>query len=736
MPICPAGKVAGKHLFQFSGSTDFSFTAKMQHASDIQLDDREEVKLSANDTYPAVFQFIPAEDISSTQLDITVTSESDDVLAYLKVSRDCKDVKDNIDAVDYKGKSLRLSFAKKGRITLSKFSTPPLDNSNSSWFIGIGIKNASGDTPIDARKTVILTLKRSFDYSYSPLMSLGTICLVLGVVLSFWAWRSFRRRTNLTSTEISQAMRVVLCTYTFSQGTKTFSYITFIVGSVLMVGSFQFVFADWYLMIQEGDRDHCYYNDFCYRVRYADIPYNLIVSNVAYVLHGLILAINVLFMESEVLAQCKKLASSAKKNWEDRLRLACEKRKKEVDEFINKKVYELTKKQKPSETMEEVAQNNGGGNSKEADYLSVNISDRELPSHLLTCPDISLHCGEMLVPEVKPGVHESSFVEALKKRYSFSIGYALAWALCFQGMFSALYHFCPSRFTFQFDTAFMFVIAGLSVIFCYNGIERQPCTTKVEAKRRVGAANLFLFFFVPLLIFNYFGTMYHSEAGLNEKLQIFLFPLFTIWVFIIALWARYKLSEVCRKHYCIRCKSNYESCKCQTCCCTKKFVVTIFCAIAVFTPLVLIVLWFLKIVEFTNAILGFCIAESLIVLVGSFWLSPKPWARLRASCSKNVYYLIFQVGSMMLYLCTTLALNISALWIFFAKETTNKGKPPEKSRDLNQECILLAYFDWHDMWHISSSFGLIMWTLMAIHISYACPELDKRQSQTSVPVEM
>ena len=724
MPICPAGKVAGKHLFQFSGSTDFSFTAKMQQASDIQLDDREEVKLSANDTYPAVFQFIPAEDISSTQLDITVTSESDDVLAYLKVSRDCKDVKDNIDAVDYKGKSLRLSFAKKGRITLSKFSTPPLDNSNSSWFIGIGIKNASGDTPIDARKTVILTLKRSFDYSYSPLMSLGTICLVLGVVLSFWAWRSFRRRTNLTSTEISQAMRVVLCTYTFSQGTKTFSYITFIVGSVLMVGSFQFVFADWYLMIHEGDRDHCYYNDLCYRVRYADIPFNLIVSNLAYVVHGLILAVNVLLMESQVLAHCKKLASSAKQKREEKLRLVYNKMEKRLNQVITEKVNGAITAPNPNET----------GYSKELDYILKVVPDDELPGHLLTCPDISLHLEEMLVPKVNTA--DLDLEGALKKKYSFSLGYALAWALCFQGMFSALYHFCPSRFTFQFDTAFMFVIAGLSVIFCYNGIERQPCTTKVEAKRRVGAANLFLFFFVPLLIFNYFGTMYHSEAGLNEKLQIFLFPLFIIWVFIIALWARYKLSEVCRKHYCIRCKSNYESCKCQTCCCTKKFVVTIFCAIAVFTPLVLIVLWFLKIVEFTNAILGFCIAESLIVLVGSFWLSPKPWARLRASCSKNVYYLIFQVGSMMLYLCTTLALNISALWIFFAKETTNKGKPPEKSRDLNQECILLAYFDWHDMWHISSSFGLIMWTLMAIHISYACPELDKRQSQTSVPVEM
>ena len=704
-PFCPTkGKARGKHLL-FSGTTGVSFMAEMRQEGGIQLDDPVKVELSAKDTYPAVFQFTPAEDISGTQLDVTVTSESDDVPAYLKVSRDCKDVKENIEVVDYKGESLRLSFAKKGRITLSKFSTPPLTASTSSWFIGITIKNASGDTPINARKKVTLTLKRSFAYSYARPMWIVqcAICILIGlVVVSIWAWISFREYPCVALCEIFSAMPCFPFYYLLIQGPKTFSYITFIVGSVLMVGSFQFVFADWYLMIQEGDRDHCYYNDFCYRVRYADIPYNLIVSNLVYVFHGLILAINVLFMESEVLAKCKKLASSAKKNWEDRLRLACEKRKKEVDEFINKKkkskkndkkVTKVKKKQKPSKTMEEVAQNNGGGNSKEPDHFLVNISDRELPSHLLTCPDISLHCGEMLVPEVKPGIHESSFVEALKKRYSFSIGYALAWALCFQGMFSALYHFCPSRFTFQFDTAFMFVIAGLSVILLYNGIERQPCTTEVEAKSRVEAANLFLFFLVPLLIFNYFGTMYHSEAGLKKIFQIPFFLFFIVWFLIIATWAGCKVHAVCS--------------------CTKGFLLTLFILSGfVVTPLALFILWSIKILEFTDAILWFCIAESVVASGGSFCLG------LKCEELKGTLCFIIKIFFEVLYTFVILALNGIALWIFFAKETTDKSKSPEKSRDLNQECILLAFFDWHDVWHFCSSFGLFMAALMVIHTSY------------------
>ena len=61
----------------------------------------------------------------------------------------------------------------------------------------------------------------------------------------------------------------------FSLGPKTYSYLTGIVGNVLMVGAFQFVFANWYTMIQEGNRDNCYYNDFCYRVANHDILFNL-----------------------------------------------------------------------------------------------------------------------------------------------------------------------------------------------------------------------------------------------------------------------------------------------------------------------------------------------------------------------------------------------------------------------------------------------------------------------------
>ena len=74
-------------------------------------------------------------------------------------------------------------------------------------------------------------------------------------------------------------MRQVLIGHRVAQGPKTFSYTTSIVGFVLLIEEFQFVFEALNEMIVSGDRDRCYYNDFRYRVCDYDIPFNLMISN-------------------------------------------------------------------------------------------------------------------------------------------------------------------------------------------------------------------------------------------------------------------------------------------------------------------------------------------------------------------------------------------------------------------------------------------------------------------------
>ena len=582
-----------------SGTPGVGFTVEASQDNGIGLDDPKEFEINQLNTVN-VFQFIPPKGISKTQLDITVTSDSD-VPSYLKVSQNFQDVKDNIRLVDYKGKSIRLTFARKGRITLSKASIPSLTDS-ASWYVGIALNNAAGTTPLNASKTGTLTLTKSFDYSYEkPMLIIVLLPLILGGLFAVLAVYCFKEpQINPCPSiccpaawgEVVTAMWYVMKYHWFAGRPKTFSYITCIVGCVLMVGAFQFVYADWYLMIQEGDRDHCYYNDFCYRVSNSDIPFNLMSSNFAYIVHAFILALSVWYMEAEVLARS----------------------------------------------------------------------------------------------------------EGRKNEFSFSIGYAFAWALLFEGLFSTLYHLCPSKITFQFDTAFMFVISGLIVVVMYNGIEIK---NGQEDEGNVGATNFFLVFIVPLYILNYLGSLNHSNEGLIPT-EAWAVPL-ALWCFIIVNWVGYKLYFENWKWY-----SFLEVCICKRECECKSIGLTVGVGIAVF------ILCLMTIIDsLPQALLITCIAESLVVTIMKVCLEFKGCCK----CERRSWKCFFSY----IYVLITAGFLGFALVMFLALPTTDKAKTPEESRNENEECIWLGFFDYHDLWHISSSFALLMGAHLLMYASYTAP---------------
>ncbi len=476
--ICPPRSVKPRVSFMsVVGTGGVSFAVDLsQNPSEMMLDIPQTVNIKS--TKAIVFPFNSQKDISDRQLDITVTSPSN-IPAYLKVSQIRQDVDENIQVVDYKKASLRLSFAKKGRITLSTVSVPPLTASTSSWFIGIALKNATGSLKPSESKNVTLKLSQSFDYSYArPLCTLFFVSLGLGIIVSGLAVYLFREslvkvnipealvivnisnrdqdiqpsngQDNSNNSQSSKrvgaktnfgaficAMRKVAYRCWFSGGPKTYSYATGVAGFVLMVGACQFVIANWYIMIQEGDRDDCYYNDFSYRVSdYHDIPLNLMISNLTYIVHALILTVCVLYMETELYLFCENLQKSSDQGTE---------------------------------------RSNGQENGYNVDNCQSTHPGCEgeaLPNHVFLCPDITPHLQQGAVPKHTLGDKEKKklMARALKRKYSYSIGYAFAWALLFEGLFSLLYHLCPSRYTFQFDSAFMFVIAGLTVLLVYNGI--------------------------------------------------------------------------------------------------------------------------------------------------------------------------------------------------------------------------------------------------------------------------
>ena len=640
LPLCPSrssNDFVKKHL-TFSGTPGVRFTIEASQDYEIDLNEEKTYHIFEWNTVN-VFQFTPPKDISETQLDITVTSESD-VPCYMKVSQICQDVnKDNIRVVDYRGESIRLSFAKKGRITLSTASTPPLTDSTASWYIGLALNNAAGTTPLNASKTGTLTVARSFNYSYGGPMSF--ICLVpffFGGVVAVWALYCFKEPhvspwashiEPVTRKDVCRAMCKVLCTYWFAGGHKTYSYITCIVGCVLMVGAFQFVYADWYLMIQEGDRDHCYYNDFCYRVLYYDIPFNLMSSNFAYILHAFILALSVWYMESELLARCKKIRQT----------------------------------QPPP-----VAEN-----------------------------------------------AECNSTEAHKRRISFSIGYAFSWALLFEGLFSMLYHLCPTKMTFQFDLAFMFVISGLIVVVMYNGIQLNHAG---ERGGHVGASNFYLGFIVPLYILNYLGSLNHSKEGLIPT-AAWATPL-ALWAFFIFNWVGYKLYL---ENWCLLILWRWVVKNCRLQCVgshswnpnnysPQNVKVGKFVCLMIGLIVALLMFCLFSVTKYIgslpHALLFTCILESVIVIC---------W-KLRKCCClwRDLGYKKFPC--VIIYVLTTLALGFSALAFFIGFPTTDKAETPEISRNKNHKCIIIDFYDYHDLWHILSSFALLMGVHIVMFASY------------------
>jgi len=86
----------------------------------------------------------------------------------------------------------------------------------------------------------------------------------------------------------------------------------------------------------------------------------------------------------------------------------------------------------------------------------------------------------------------------------FSLFYALGWCLIGVGVFSGFYHICPSRTLFQLDTSFMFATTSMGSISLYQ---------TGESDRRVRAAKYFVFFYIPLISFNYFGIRAEAGAG-------------------------------------------------------------------------------------------------------------------------------------------------------------------------------------------------------------------------------
>ena len=309
----------------------------------------------------------------------------------------------------------------------------------------------------------------------------------------------------------------------------------------------------------------------------------------------------------------------------------------------------------------------------------------------------------------------------------------------------------------------------------------------------MGAPNFFLCFVVPLSFFNYFGSLYHSESGLIPVVEILFFIFLAHWCIAMALWAGYKLfqedlypkrrenggeeesrdmglggletgeqraeSVISQEVGNLPASSNKRtrdgreeqenggkrrpkkeegSGKWSRTSIAK----LVFYIVGLVAPIVFLPLWVTD--TLPQAFLLTCISESSLVI---FWKAMIEVIRLcNRGCKNMTKKEKSLIAGQLFYILIAVGITITALVFFICMPSTNKTKTPEKSRDLNHECVdVFGFFDYHDIWHILSSFALLMGAHLVVYISYEPPTKTEssgggygsnQESQSACQVDM
>ena len=252
--------------------------------------------------------------------------------------------------------------------------------------------------------------------------------------------------------------------------------------------------------------------------------------------------------------------------------------------------------------------------------------------------------------------------------------YSLGIALVFEGICSAIFHICPSMLNFQFDTSFMFLGTILTFITIYQ-------------KRHMAPSPMKIYSFSALLIF--INTL--PLSGLSHGFEIWFWGgIFFIMAYMMIFGSIHlyydedyhietlNFSTLKQKFKSIR---KRDIPKLILIICINSFTLGMYIFATITKP------------NFTDWLLGVCIINLIIYFV--YYIIQK--IKNKEPISKIVYtWIIVDI----IIMCLAI--------IYFFKSVTDKFLTMEESNKLNQPCVLFDYFDYHDIWHILSAVGLLI----------------------------
>ncbi|XP_013881472.1 SID1 transmembrane family member 2 [Austrofundulus limnaeus] len=261
----------------------------------------------------------------------------------------------------------------------------------------------------------------------------------------------------------------------------------------------------------------------------------------------------------------------------------------------------------------------------------------------------------------------------------FGVYYAMGTALMMEGLLSACYHVCPNYTNFQFDTSFMYMIAGLCMLKLYQ--KRHP-DINASAYTAYACLAAVIFFSVLGVVFGKGNTVFWIVFSVIHILATLLL---STQLYYMGRW-RLDAGILRRIVYVI-----YTDCIRQ---CSGPMYIDRMVLLVMGN----IVNWSLAaygLIERPNDFASYLLAIAIcnLLLYFAFYIIMKLRSGERIKCLPFVCILF------------TAVVWGFALYFFFQGLSTWQ-KTPAESREHNRDCILLSFFDDHDIWHFLSSIAM------------------------------
>ncbi|XP_068925983.1 SID1 transmembrane family member 1 isoform X1 [Petaurus breviceps papuanus] len=262
----------------------------------------------------------------------------------------------------------------------------------------------------------------------------------------------------------------------------------------------------------------------------------------------------------------------------------------------------------------------------------------------------------------------------------FGLFYAMGIALMMEGVLSACYHVCPNYSNFQFDTSFMYMIAGLCMLKLYQ--TRHP---DINASAYSAYAS-----FAVVICLTVLGVLF----GKNDVWFWVIFSVIHILASLalstqIYYMGRFKIADlgIFRRIAMVF----YTDCFHQ---CSRPLYMDRMVLLIVGN----LVNWSFALFglvyrprDFASYMLGIFICNLLLYL--AFYIIMK----LRSS---------EKVLPIPLFCIVATGVVWAAALYFFFQNLSSWEETPAESREKNRDCILLDFFDDHDVWHFLSATAL------------------------------